>query len=124
MSNKIIKKGIWALTWPICIENLLVVVISSVDVFIVSRISDAGVAAIGAVNVLMLLMFMLFNAMGQGSSLIFSRYLGAKNSHGVEKLYFLSFLLNLLIGVLGSIFFCCFQTRLAVFWGLKESFIH
>ena len=119
MSNKIIKKGIWALTWPICIENLLVVVISSVDVFIVSRISDAGVAAIGAVNVLMLLMFMLFNAMGQGSSLIFSRYLGAKNSHGVEKLYFLSFLLNLLIGVLGSIVFLLFSNEIGSFLGLE-----
>ena len=62
-----------ALAGPIFIETLLVMMIGAVDTFMLSRHSDNSVAAVGVVNQLMNLVFLLFEVISLGTSILCSQ---------------------------------------------------
>ena len=58
-----LSRQLTALAGPIFIETLLVMMLGAVDTFMLSRYSDNSVAAVGVVNQLMNLVFLLFEVM-------------------------------------------------------------
>ena len=55
-----LSRQLSSLAGPIFIETLLVMMLGAVDTFMLSRYSDNSVAAVGVVNQLMNLVFLLF----------------------------------------------------------------
>ncbi len=65
------------LTWPIFIENLLRVSLSSVDVFMLSFYNEKAVAAVGLVGQLVFFVQLLYFMVAIGSSILIAQNLGA-----------------------------------------------
>lgn len=98
-SRHLVRRQLFNLTSPIFIEILLIMLLGSVDVFMLSRYSDGTVAAVGVVNQLLSLVFLLFNITTLGTSVLCAQYLGAEQKDSVKQVIGVSVLVNLLIGL-------------------------
>ncbi|KKI90825.1 transporter [Bacillus sp. SA1-12] len=107
--NSVIKLSLFAITWPIFIESALQMFLRTADTFMLSKVSDSAVAAVGVANQIIMFTFLLFNFVAVGSAVVITQYLGAQKRDEIGKLAATSISLNLLFGVLISlvmIFFC------------------
>ena len=99
MRNKTTKYGnlsrqLASLAGPIFIETLLVMMLGAVDTFMLSRYSDNSVAAVGVVNQLMNLVFLLFEVISIGTSILCSQYIGARRRDKVVQVVGISLIFN------------------------------
>lgn len=73
-----------------------------------SRHSDSSVAAVGVVNQIIMLTFLIFEVINLGTSVLCSQYLGARLQKKVVQVVGVSILVNIVIGVSVSLFlFSC-----------------
>ena len=73
-----LKKRLAKLAAPIFIETLLIMMLGAVDTIMLSRHSDSSVAAVGVVNQIIMLTFLVFEVINLGTSVLCSQYLGAR----------------------------------------------
>lgn len=103
-----LKKRLAKLAAPIFIETLLIMMLGAVDTVMLSRHSDNSVAAVGVVNQIIMLTFLVFEVINLGTSVLCSQYLGARLQKKVVQVVGVSILVNLVIGVTVSLFlFLC-----------------
>ncbi len=74
------------------------------DTFMLSHYSDDTVAAVGVVNQLLSLVFLVFGVSTVGTSVLCSQYLGASQQANVRQVIGVSLFFNTLIGVTTSAF--------------------
>ena len=98
-----LSRQLSSLAGPIFIETLLVMMLGAVDTFMLSRYSDNSVAAVGVVNQLMNLVFLLFEVISLGTSILCSQYIGAGRRDKVIQVVGISLIFNLLSGMLISL---------------------
>lgn len=65
------------LALPIFIDTLLVMTLGAADTFMLSRYSDESVAAVGLVNQLVNIVFIIFQVISMATSILCSQYVGA-----------------------------------------------
>jgi putative MATE family efflux protein len=97
-----------SLTWPIMIENLLRVSLSSVDVFMLSFYSEKAVAAVGLINQFVFFIILLYLMISVGSSILIAQNLGAKKHREAQLISLASISLGLLFSIVLSISVCIF----------------
>ena len=68
------------LTGPIFLETFLILLLGVVDTLMLSHYSDNAVAAVGVVNQLLNMVFLLFNVTAVGTSVMCALYFGASTS--------------------------------------------
>jgi hypothetical protein len=78
------------------------VLIGTVDTFMVSRVSDGGVAAPGVANQVVNLGLMLFTFIGAGSTVLMTHHLGAGDRRGADRIAVLAMSINGWLGLLVS----------------------
>jgi len=66
--------------WPIMIENIIRVAITSADVIMLSYYAEEAVAATGVINQLVFLINLLYLMVASGASILISQNLGARNA--------------------------------------------
>ena len=93
-----IKRRLAKLAAPIFIETLLIMMLGAVDTIMLSRHSDNSVAAVGVVNQIIMLTFLVFEVINLGTSVLCSQYLGARLEKKVVQVVGVSLLVNLLVG--------------------------
>mgnify|MGYP000136226190 FL=1 len=71
-----IRKGLTGLVIPIFIETLLIMMLGAVDTVMLSQYSDESVAAVGVVNQIVMFVFLIFEVINIGTSVLCSQYLG------------------------------------------------
>ena len=98
-----LSRQLTALAGPIFIETQLVMMLGAVDTFMLSRYSDNSVAAVGVVNQLMNLVFLLFEVISLGTSILCSQYFGAKRRDKVIQVVGISLIFNIISGLLLSL---------------------
>lgn len=86
------------LTWPIFIETSLTMLLGIGDVFMLGGYSDYAVGAVGVVNQIVNMVFLLFGVVTTGTSVLVARYLGEKNREATKAIISVSLLLNIIIG--------------------------
>ncbi|MBE6239018.1 MAG: MATE family efflux transporter [Bacteroidales bacterium] len=103
-----LTRQLTSLAGPIFVETLLVMMLGAVDTFMLSRHSDNSVAAVGVVNQLMNLVFLLFEVISLGTSILCSQYIGAKRRDKVIQVTGISIGFNLISGLVLScvLLFC------------------
>lgn len=99
-----IKRRLAKLAVPIFIETLLIMMLGAVDTVMLSRHSDSSVAAVGVVNQIVMLTFLVFEVINLGTSVLCSQYLGARMEKKVVQIVGVSLLVNLVIGGAISLF--------------------
>ena len=122
MTHKIqqesIKKRLAKLAAPIFIETLLIMMLGAVDTIMLSRHSDNSVAAVGVVNQIIMLTFLVFEVINLGTSVLCSQYLGAKLEKKVVQVVGVSLLVNLVVGGTISLFLYSMNTTILGWMGL------
>lgn len=82
--------------------------LGAVDTIMLSRHSDNSVAAVGVVNQIIMLTFLVFEVINLGTSVLCSQYLGAKLHKKVVQVVGVSILVNLAVGITVSlVLFSC-----------------
>lgn len=99
-----LKTRLANLTAPIFIETLLIMLLGAVDTIMLSQYSDNTVAAVGVVNQLLNLVFLIFGVTTAGTSVLCSQYLGAGQHKNMLQVVGLSILFNTAIGLVCSAF--------------------
>lgn len=115
-----LRRQLAMLSVPIFIETLLIMMLGAVDTFMLSRYSDESVAAVGVVNQIVMLAFLVFEVINLGTSVICSQYLGAGLKGRIPSVVMVALLTNLLLGlaVSGVLYFGDEMTLRAM--GLNE----
>lgn len=114
-----LSRQLASLAGPIFIETLLVMMLGAVDTFMLSRHSDNSVAAVGVVNQLMNLIFLLFEVISLGTSILCSQYIGAGRRDKVIQVVGISLIFNLISGLLLSLGLYFFAEDLLLMMGLR-----
>lgn len=102
--SQTLRKQLFNLAAPIFIETLLVILLGTTDIVMLSRHSDATVAAVGVVNQLLNMVFIVFGVTTLGTSVLCSQYLGARQHQNVIQTIGISLVFNTLIGIIISAF--------------------
>lgn len=107
--RKPIKRQLRQLAIPIFIETLLIMMLGAVDTVMLSRHSDNSVAAVGVVNQIVMLTFLVFEVINLGTSVLCSQYLGARMQKRVVQVVGISLTVNLAIGlaISAGLYFGC-----------------
>ena len=83
--TKTLRGQLFRLTGPIFVETLLIMLLGAMDTFMLSHYSDDTVAAVGVVNQLLSLVFLVFGVSTVGTSVLCSQYLGASQQANVRQ---------------------------------------
>lgn len=104
------RTTLWALSWPIFIEQGLRVLIGTVDVLMVSHIGDDAVAGLSVANQIVTLFIICFAFIGIGSSVVITHHLGAHDRKGADRISRTAIATNLWIGLVASLLVTVFST--------------
>lgn len=114
-----LKGKLFKLTGPIFLETLLVLTLGVVDTLMLSQHSDNSVAAVGVVNQLLNMVFLLFNVTTTGTAVMCALYYGAKNNKSFIQVVGTSLLFNAVVGLIISLVLTCFGERMLVMMDIR-----
>lgn len=114
-----LRRELYRLTLPILIETLLIMTLGAVDTFMLSRHSDASVAAVGYANQIVTFCFILFEVINLGTSVLCSQYLGARRHDRMQLAVGVAVTVNLLSGLAVSILLGFFALPILKAMGLS-----
>lgn len=130
-SKEGVALSLFALTWPIYVESALQMFLRISDTFMLSKVSDEAVAAVGVANQILIFVVLMFNVIAVGSAVVITQYLGARRFGEIGRLASSSVAINFLFGVLVSIIVVSFvKPLLGIFeldpevFGLAQRFLH
>ncbi|WP_029192727.1 MATE family efflux transporter [Paenibacillus harenae] len=115
------KLTLFALTWPIFVESALQMFLRISDTFMLSRVSDEAVAAVGVANQIIMFGVLLFNVIAVGSAVVITQYLGARRNQEIGRLASASVAINFLFGLLISALIVSFSVPLLHIFKLDPS---
>ncbi|ACB77035.1 MATE family efflux transporter [Opitutus terrae] len=96
-------KNLLSIAWPIFIEQALRILVGTVDVFMVSHISDGAVAALGVAHQIVILFLIVFNFIAIGASVVITHHLGARDRAGADHIATTAISVNTWMGVAVSL---------------------
>lgn len=102
------------LAGPMFWELLLNIFINSADTLMLSHYSEIAVGAVGNSNQIMFLLILMFNIIANATSVVVAQYLGAGKHDKMNMIYTLSFIMNLIIGIVLSIAFVLLKNPILV----------
>ena len=89
-------KASFKLAWPISLQNILVTLLSMIDIMMVSHLGDAAVASVGLANRIQFVILVIITGLGWGVGVLASQYYGAGKFDKIRQ----SILMGITIGVL------------------------
>lgn len=98
-----IKPSLFAMAWPIFVEQLLHIMTGTVDTFMVSHISDNAVAALGTAHQIVVFFIIIFSFVSIGASVVITHHLGAKDREGADHLASTAIGVNTWLGLIVSV---------------------
>lgn len=114
-----LKRELGRLTVPLFVETLLIMTLGAMDTFMLSRLGDMSVGAVGLANQVVTFCFMVFEVINLGTSVLCSQYLGAQLRKRMETVVGVALLLNLSFGLIVSVVLCGFATPILSTMGLE-----
>ncbi|MGX9136348.1 MATE family efflux transporter [Rummeliibacillus sp. JY-2-4R] len=106
------KLSLFHLTWPIFLEVLLFTLMGVADTFMLSALADDAVAGVGAANQFIQITILILEVIGNGASIVVAQYLGSRRFEEVPKITAVAITMNLVIGLLLSLFFVFFSKQM------------
>ena len=103
------KKRTFDLAIPIFFQSVFQSLFSTADTFMLSKLSDQAVAAIGIANSPLELISKIFQMVSLGLIIIIPQLLGNNEREKANEISAYGILISLIIGVFASCFFCVFS---------------
>ena len=104
----ILRNRLVRLTWPIFIETTLILLLGIGDIFMLGGYSDYAVGAVGTVNQILNMVFLLFAVVTTGTSVLVARYLGERDRRSMKAVVSVSIVFNTIFGIALSVALCVF----------------
>ena len=114
-----LRGKLFKLTGPIFLETLLMLTLGVVDTLMLSHHSDNAVAAVGVVNQLLNMVFLLFNITTTGTSVMCALYFGAKDNKSFIQVLGTSLLCNAGVGCLISLMLFLFGREMLLLMDIR-----
>lgn len=114
------RKTLWRLTLPLFFDIALVMLVGAVDTVMLSRCGDGPVAAVGMVNQIVVLVFLVYQFLSTGSGILCAQYFGAGERRRLEQTVALSLLFNTILGLAAGSALFFGAERLLAGTGLRE----
>lgn len=114
---------ILSLAIPAMIENILQVLLGTVDTYFIGRIGTEAIAGVGVTNLIMNIYISFFIAIGVGTTAIVSRSIGAKDIDRANRSVKQSIIIALGIGLVFGGLNLIFAREILSFLGADESVI-
>lgn len=92
--TKSVNLSLVQLSWPIFIEIFLQMMMGTVDQIMMSRYSQAAVAALANANQIVNIFIFLLTVMSTATTILIAQYLGAKNREKIEEVCTVSLFFN------------------------------
>ncbi|MBZ4683106.1 MAG: hypothetical protein PWP46_531 [Fusobacteriaceae bacterium] len=108
------------LTLPLMLEMLLFTMLNNIDTLMLASYSDKAVAAIGSVGQVIFLTILFFQIISNGSGILIVQNLGARNKINAQNIIKISFILNLVLGVIISIILRKYTDNIILYLGFKD----
>ncbi len=123
MSNNLdVKKlSLFTIAWPIFVESALHMFLRTSDTFMLSRVGDDAVAAVGVANQIIMFMVIIMSFVSVGAAVVIAQYLGAKKRDEIPRLVTTAIPLNFLFGLFLSVMIVSFGSPLLGLFGLEEA---
>ncbi|MCR2821657.1 MATE family efflux transporter [Lederbergia panacisoli] len=119
-SKKAQTLTLFALAWPILIEILMLRLMGIADTFMLSHYSDNAVAAVGFSDQILAMTVMLCSMVTIGTTILVSRYVGAKDEQSASEITRVSISLNFLFGLFIGLILIIFASDLLRLMGLPS----
>ncbi len=108
-----------SLTLPIIFEAVMTRLLGTVNTAILGTYSDAAAGAVGSANTLINLLFLFFQIISAGASVVISNHIGAKNEQNTKQATYVSILLCLFIAAILTPLLLLFSPSLIGIMNLK-----
>ncbi len=121
-SNKF-KLGLYALAWPIFIEQLLRLMMNYVNVFMLGHYSDEAVAATGVANQILTISIIFYGFLTVGVQIVAAQLIGANKKRRIEHVITNGLVVAFLIGIVMSAIFIILGDDFLRLLGLNEKLV-
>lgn len=85
MNHLFSKKDIWALVWPLMIEQLLAITLGIADIIMVATLGESAVSGVSLVDSIFIFINQLFAALATGGAVVCSQYIGKGSPEFASK---------------------------------------
>ena len=119
-SKSLLKQQLKKISVPIFLDLALVMLVGAVDIVMLSRYSDNAVAAVGMDNQLIALIFLIYQFISMGATILCAQYIGAGLRRRLVQVVGLALLLNLVIGMGVSFWLFADAEGVLRFMGLRD----
>lgn len=113
-------KVVMLLALPAIVENVLQVLVGTVDTFFVGKLGTEAIAGVGVTNLVMNIYIAFFTALGVGTTAIVSRNIGSKNIDAANNAVKQSIIIALGIGLVFGVINLLFSKQILLLLGLEE----
>lgn len=117
--QNVTERSLVGLTWPIFVDILFVFLISVVDAWFLSRVSDAAAAAVGAILPVSRLGFTLFVSLSVAGISVASQRIGAGDTARLKGTYGALMVLGLIAGLAITVIMATFAPQFSHWMGLR-----
>ena len=115
-----LRSRLWRLTTPIFFDLALFMLVGCIDTVMISHCGDGPVAAVGMSNNLMSLVFLLYQFLATGASILCAQFYGAKEKGRLAKTAALAVTLNAGLGAAAGAALFLFARPLLASMGLRD----
>ncbi|HHY76858.1 MAG TPA: MATE family efflux transporter [Firmicutes bacterium] len=121
-SMREIRRNILNMVWPVATENILQFLIGFVNTAMVGRLGAATILAVGLSGRVSMFVWIIFNAIGTGTTVLVAQAIGAEDPQRVRRTAQQALLLGLtIVGVVGTAVFLFAPYLLLAFKATAES---
>ncbi len=118
-----LRRRLWSLTLPVFFDIALLMLVGCVDTIMLSRCGDGAVAAVGMVNQLVSLVFLVYQFLSTGSAILCAQYYGADDKQRFAVTASLALKLNLWIGFAASAAISVWPGEILTLMGLRPELL-
>lgn len=115
-----LKQQLKKISVPVFLDLALVMLVGAIDIAMLSRYSDNAVAAVGMDNQLIALIFLIYQFISMGATILCAQYIGAGLRRRLVQVVGLALLLNLVIGMGVSFWLFADAEGVLRFMGLRD----
>ena len=116
--EKTISLNIWTLSWPICIEVFLQMLVGNIDQIMMSHYSQEAVAAVANANQILNVFIMLIVVMSTATTILIAQYLGARNKLKLGETCTVSLVFSFVFSSLAALGFILFNKTIFSWLGV------
>lgn len=116
-----VRKEIMQLAWPALIEQVLISLVSMVDMMMVGALGTEALASVGLCTQPRFVMLACFIALNVGTTALVARMKGSGDQEGANRVLRQSLLLTVLLSVILSVVGVVFAPHLIRFMGAEEA---